>query len=74
VHSFDPRHDRADCIVRRVPHLFVGLEKALATLAEPGDGAHGVSPVALRSLYHLPLPLVGYFQGVFKCVAQSMYI
>jgi hypothetical protein len=49
-------NDRANGIVRRVPHLFVGLHKAIASLAKPSDSAHGVSPVAFRSLSHVPLP------------------
>jgi hypothetical protein len=53
--------------------LFVGLQKALASLAEQSDGAHGVSPFAFRRLFHVPLPMGVYFHGVFKRVAQSLY-
>jgi hypothetical protein len=68
------RQDRLDCIVSRVPHLFVGLQKALASPANPSDGAHGLFPVAFRGLSHLPLPMAVCFHGVFKFVAQSLYI
>jgi hypothetical protein len=37
--------------------LLVGLQKALASLAYPSDRAHGVSPVAFRSLSRVPLPM-----------------
>jgi hypothetical protein len=68
------RHERAECIVRRIPHLLVGLERPLPPLAQPSDGAHSVFPFAFRSLYHVPLSMVVCFHGVFKCVAQSLYI
>src|SRR5580704_6124730 len=44
------RHERAECIVRRIPHLLVGIEKALASPAEPSDGAHGIFPIAFGGL------------------------
>jgi hypothetical protein len=44
--------------------LLVGLEKALASPAQPSDGAHGVFPVAFRRLSHVLLPMAICSHGV----------